>query len=331
MNGQVVAVMERKLGSLRHAMHSIVDYMESETVVEVMLNPDGRLWVDEVGKGMHEVGVMKPSDADHMIKLIAGIMEKVCNFDSPSLAGKIPVYGARFQALVPPVVEQPTFAIRKHAKFAFPLSDYVAKGILSQAQADYLKTAVRERKNILLVGGTGSGKTTFGNALLMEIAETADRVYLIEDTLELQCAARNKVSVLVQPPVYTWQLAIKDTLRMRPDRIILGELRDGTAALELIDAWSTAHPGGLATFHADDAETAMHRLKSLIERVAVHAPIAQIAAAVNVIAVIQRDKKHPAGRRITEIAEVRGLGANGQWDIVHISRDAPLLSCAAVV
>lgn len=320
-SGQVVAVMERKLGSLRHAMHSIAAYMESETVVEIMLNPDGRLWVDEVGKGMHEVGVMKPSDAEHMIKLIAGIMDKVCNFDNPSLAGKIPVYGARFQALIPPVVEYPTFAIRKHAKFAFPLSDYLAKGILTAGQCDYLKAAVHSRKNILLVGGTGSGKTTFGNALLMEIAETSDRVYLIEDTLELQCAARNKVGVLVQPPTYTWQLALKDVLRMRPDRIILGELRDGTAALELVDAWSTAHPGGLATFHADNAETAMNRLKSLIERVAVHAPVAQIAAAIGVLVVIQRDKDHPAGRRITEIAEVRGMGSDGQWDIVHISPD----------
>src|SRR5262249_45626340 len=141
--------------------------------------------------------------------------------------------------------------LRKPPGIVFTLQDYVRDGIVSEAQANALTAAIRQRDNILVGGGTGTGKTTLANALLQTIARaTSDRLYIIEDTCELQCAAPNKVRVLVQPPRHTWRDAVMAGMRYRPDRIIVGEVRDGSA-IELLKSWNTGHPGGLATIHAD--------------------------------------------------------------------------------
>jgi Flp pilus assembly CpaF family ATPase len=160
---------------------------------------------------------------------------------NPSLSGKLPLWGARVQASITPVVEAPSSRSASRRRSS---SDYLARGIITAAQDRALRAAVAGRENILGGGGTGSGKTTFLNALLREVARTEDRVYLVEDTPELQCSAPNKLQVLVHPPTYTWNRAIFDAIR--PDRIIVGEARGG-AALELRKAWNTGHPGGLAT------------------------------------------------------------------------------------
>ena len=218
----------RRRASLRTALAPIVQFLDDDAVLEIMLNADGRVWVEKAGAGMFETeATMSATDALRMLRLVATEMNTELSDRNPSLAGKLPIWGARVQASIPPVVEAPVFALRKPPKVVFTLDDYVASGIISEKQCEILRNAVQWRENILIGGGTGSGKTTLANALLAEIAETSDRVYLVEDNPELQCLAPNKVQVLVQPPVYTWRRAIMDAMRFRPDRIIVGEVRDG--------------------------------------------------------------------------------------------------------
>jgi type IV secretion system protein VirB11 len=287
--------------------------LNDDAVVEIMLNADGAIWVEKVGQGViRSSASMKPEDAFRMLRLVASEMDVELSDRNPSLSGKLPQWGARVQASVPPIVEAPVFALRKPARVVFALDDYVAHRILTPEQAELLRRAVVERQNILVGGGTGSGKTTFANALLQVVAGTGDRVYIVEDTVELQCSAPNKLQVLVQPPTYTWQRAIMDAMRFRPDRIIVGEVRDGSA-LELLKAWNTGHPGGVATVHANDTAAMLDRLCQLVEEVVPVAPRQLIAQAVNVCVHIARNPKHPAGRSVTAIERLRGIDANGRW------------------
>src|SRR6185312_10089640 len=241
----------RRHAALRTAITPLVPFLDDDAVVEIMLNADGRVWIERAGVGMSaSSAVLGPDDALRMLRVVATEMNVELSDRSPSLAGKLPIWGARVQGAIPPIVEAPVFSLRKPARLAFALDHYVERMILSASEADALRRAVRERANILVGGGTGSGKTTFANALLREVASTGDRTYIVEDNPELQCAAPNRLQVLVQPPVYTWNRAILDAMRFRPDRIIVGEVRDG-AALEMLKAWNTGHPGGIGTIHAN--------------------------------------------------------------------------------
>lgn len=262
--------------------------------------------------------LMSREDALRMLRLVATDMNTELSDRNPSLAGKLPLWGARVQASIPPIVEAPVFTLRKPPKVVFTLDDYVKRGILTAAQSQLLKAAVRARKNILIGGGTGSGKTTLANALLAEIAETGDRLYIVEDNPELQCRARNKVQVLVQPPMYTWQRAIMDAMRFRPDRIIVGEVRDGSA-LDMLKAWNTGHPGGLATCHANDKAAMLDRLCQLIEEVVPAASRILVAQSVHICVHISRDPSHSAGRSITGLARVLGVDPAGSWEVAHFS------------
>ncbi len=303
----------RRHASLRTAVAPIISFLNDESVVEIMLNADGRIWVEKVGVGMFPAkATMTPDEALRMLRLVATEMNAELSDRNPSLAGKLPLWGARVQASIPPVVEAPVFALRKPARIVFSLEDYVNRGILTGQQASTLRDAVRTRKNILVGGGTGSGKTTLANALLREIALSQDRVYLVEDNPELQCSAPNKVQVLVQPPIYTWQRAILDAMRFRPDRIIVGEVRDG-AALEMLKAWNTGHPGGIATLHANDTASMLDRLCQLIEEVVPVAPRALVEQGIDICVHIRRDAHHPAGRSLSGIDRIVGRDASGRW------------------
>jgi type IV secretion system protein VirB11 len=307
----------RRHASLRTAVAPILGYLDDELIVEIMLNADGRVWVERAGAGMFEAGMMKADDALRMLRLVATEMNTELSDRNPSLAGKLPIWGARVQASIPPVVEAPVFALRKPARLVFGLDDYVARGILTVDEAGALRAAVRDRLNILVGGGTGSGKTTFANALLREVAGSTDRVYLVEDNPELQCAAQNKVQVLVQPPTYTWNRAIMDAMRFRPDRIIVGEIRDGSA-LEMLKAWNTGHPGGIATVHANDTRAMLDRICQLIEEIVPVAPRVLVAQTINLCVHLRRDPLHPAGRSLTGLDEVVGVGEGGRWELSSI-------------
>jgi type IV secretion system protein VirB11 len=213
--------------------------------------------------------------------------------------------------LLPPVVTAPAFAIRKPAVAIFTLDDYVDRGIMSRLQAAALRRGVTDRANILVAGGTSTGKTTLTNALLAEVAKTSDRVVLIEDTRELQCAAPNLVAMRTKDGVATLSDLVRSSLRLRPDRIPIGEVR-GAEALDLLKAWGTGHPGGIGTIHAGSAIGALRRMEQLIQEAVIAVPRALIAETIDIIAVLSG---RGASRRLAELARVDGLTADGDYRV----------------
>ncbi len=311
----------RRADALQSALAPLIPFLNDDRVIEVMGNADGLVWVDTLGEGLLPTTVrMAPWQVERMLRLVASEMRVELNAQHPSLSAKLPPpWRARLQGAIPPIVDAPVFALRKPARVVFSLEDYEQKGILSWAQREALARAVHARDNVLIGGGTGSGKTTFANALVKVIAEkTTDRVHILEDTPELQCEAPNKLQILVQPGVHSWRDAIMAAMRFRPDRILVGEVRDGSA-LELLKAWNTGHPGGLATIHANDTRAMLDRIGQLIEEVVYPAPRALIAQTIHVCVHIQRDKTHPAGRRVSGIDRVVGLDCDGRWKLERIA------------
>jgi type IV secretion system protein TrbB len=294
---------------LRTALGSaIADWLDDAAVIEVMLNPDGRLWIDRLGKGISNTGLaMSAADGERIIRLVAHHVGVEVHSSAPRLSAELPEGGERFEGLLPPVVAAPSFAIRKPAVAVFTLSDYVAAGIMAAGEAEFLAYVVAERQNILVAGGTSTGKTTLTNALLAEVAKTQDRVVLIEDTRELQCAAPNLVALRTKDGVASLSDLVRSALRLRPDRIPIGEVR-GPEALDLLKAWGTGHPGGVGTIHAGAALGTLRRLEQLIQETVVTVPRALIAETINVIAVLVRDG---TGRRLSELVRVDGLTAAG--------------------
>lgn len=310
--------VERRIRMLRTAMGpEIAAALEDPDVVEVLLNPDGSLWVDRLGSGREPTGTtLAPAVAERIIRLVAAHVRAEVHAGAPILSAELPETGERFQGVLPPVVRAPSFAIRKRALKIITLARYVADGILSEAQADFLRRTVRNRQNIVVAGGTSTGKTTLANALLDEIAETRDRVLILEDTVELQCRSDDHVCMRTEPGVSTMADLVRSTLRLRPDRVVVGEVRGGEA-LDLIKIWGTGHPGGIATVHAGSAHGALARLEQLIQEVSVTAPRPLIAEAVNVIVFIA-GRGH--GRRVRQIARVVGYDSEGYHlsdELVH--------------
>ena len=278
--------------------------MKDDSVIEIMLNPDGRLWVERLGQGRIGTGhVIQRHDAERVIYLIASSVGAECTSHNPLLSAELPGCGSRFQGVLPPIVDNPCFTIRKKAVMVFTLYDYVREGMMSAQQREFIVAAVNDRKNILIAGGTGSGKTTLANAVLAEIALQGDRLVIIEDTCELQCKAEDSVFLRTSDGTADMRELVRATMRLRPDRIIIGEVRGGEA-LELLKSWNTGHPGGLSTIHASGAHQALSRLEQLIQEVVVHVPRSLIAEAVDVIIFIE---KYGQSRRIKSIARVRGM------------------------
>jgi P-type conjugative transfer ATPase TrbB len=291
----------------------------------VMLNPDGRLWVDRLGEGITDSGErMAPEDGERIVRLVAHHVGVEVHGRTPRVSAELPGSGERFEGLLPPVVAAPAFAIRKPAVAIFTLEDYAKAGIMSADQSAALQAAVLNKANILVAGGTGTGKTTLTNALLAVVATTGDRVVLIEDTRELQCAAPNLVALRTKDGVASLSDLVRSALRLRPDRIPIGEVR-GAEALDLLKAWGTGHPGGVGTIHAGSAIGALRRMEQLIQEAVVTVPRALIAETINLIAVLVRDG---TGRRLAELARVDGLDpASGDYrlsDLTLISTQGDL-------
>jgi P-type conjugative transfer ATPase TrbB len=286
----------------------IARYLDDDRVVELMLNPDGRLWIERLGEGRIDTGLqISKANAERVIYLVASSVHGVCSSARPVLSAEFPGSGNRFQGLLPPVVSAPVFTIRKKALLIIPLTDYVQCGIMSEAQRETVVAAVRDKKNILIVGGTGSGKTTFANAVLAEIAQTNERIVVIEDTLELQCAAPDTVFLRSRDTVSMNDL-LKATMRLRPDRIVVGEVR-GPEALSLLKAWNTGHPGGCATVHANSARGGLVRLEQLIQEAIPNPQKELIAAAVDLLVYLERCPGKN-GRKVREVVAVAGFSNN---------------------
>ena len=305
----------RSARMLRTAMGAAIAAWLSDTdIVEIMLNPDGRLWVDRLGSGIVDSGEkLTAEDGDRIIRLVAHHVGAEVHGRCPRVSAELPDGGERFEGLLPPVVSAPTFAIRKPAVAVFTLADYVASGIMSVADAATLRAAVAARLNILVAGGTGTGKTTLANALLAELADSSDRIVLIEDTRELQCTSQNLVAMRTKDGVASLADLVRSSLRLRPDRIPIGEVR-GAEALDLLKAWGTGHPGGVGTIHAGSAIGALRRMEQLIQEAVVTVPRALLAEALDLVAVLVRDG---TGRRLAELARIDGLEpTTGEYRVI---------------
>jgi len=279
--------------------------------IEIMLNADGKMWQEKLGEKMRCIGSMRASQAEAVIKTIAGYHGKEITRFKPILEAEFPLDGSRFAGQLPPVVSAPTFAVRKKAITIFTLEQYVEAGIMSATQQAALQQAVRMHRNILVIGGTGSGKTTLINAIInqMVVEDASERVFIIEDTGEIQCAAENCVQYHTSLDVSMTAL-LKTSLRMRPDRILVGEVR-GPEALDLLMAWNTGHEGGAATLHANNARAGLDRLAMLVT---MHpdAPASIEPLIGEVVHVVVHIVRTPEGRRVQEILEISGY-ENGRY------------------
>jgi type IV secretion system protein VirB11 len=288
--------LQRELGP------DLVALMRDPEVREVMVNPDGRVFVDHARTGLGRTAItVEPIHMKAALGTLAALVDTVITQDQPVLQAELDLFGGRIEGMRAPVVSAPSLTFRKKATRVFSLTEYVESGRLTAARRDLLETAIAEKNNILVVGGTGSGKTTFINALLRDLGrqERASRVVLIEDTRELQCTLENTVALRAVSGVATMDALLKTTLRLRPDRIVVGEVR-GPEALTLLKAWNTGHPGGFASLHANDAPSALRRLELLLQEASGHRLPELIAEVVDVIVHLER------GARVEEVLRVFG-------------------------
>jgi len=313
----------RRRAMLRTAMGpAIAAALGDPRVIEIMVNPDGALRVDILGEGRVDTDVrIAPEQVERIVRLVASHARAEVHGAAPIVSAELPPHldgraGERFEGLLPPVALAPCFSIRKPATRLYTLADYVNDGILGEAAADRLRRAVADRANILVAGGTSSGKTTLANALLAEMASIDERVILIEDTRELQSPAADTVALRTRAGVVTMADLVRSTLRLRPDRIIVGEVR-GPEALDMLKAWNTGHPGGIATVHANSAMAALYRIEQLVQEAVVTVPRRLIAEAIDMVVFISG---RGLARRVSEIARVAGIdpdtGACGLVDLL---------------
>lgn len=302
----------RKTQALAQALGpAVAAALAAADVVEVMVNADGRVWVERAGRGREDSGaIMSAADAERVLRLVADHAGEVVTHAQPLISATLPG-GERFQGVYAPVASGPSFVIRKRPSVIFTLQDYVAQAVMTDAQAMTLAEASAARQNILIVGGTGSGKTTLANAVLALPAFAEDRVILIEDTAELQCAARDQLALLTRrlDPAVTMADLVRAALRLRPDRIVIGEVRDGSA-LDLLKAWNTGHPGGLATLHANSAAEALSRLEDLIGEVSQTVPRRAIGQAIDLVVFLRRA---PGGRIVESLIRIHGWDERGGY------------------
>lgn len=287
--------------------------LDDDQVIEVMLNPDGLLFVERLGQGIAPLGALKPGAAEIIIGSVAHALQTEADEDRPIISGELPIGGHRFEGLLPPVVSAPSFTIRRRASRLIPLDDYVASGVMNRLQATTIRSAIRDRMNIVVSGGTGSGKTTLANAVIAEIVRAAPehRLLILEDTAEIQCAAQNAVALHTTDSVDMARL-LKSTMRLRPDRIIVGEVRDG-AALTLLKAWNTGHPGGITTIHANNAHSALRRLEQLTAEASQQPMREVIGEAVDLVVSIERTS---TSRRVRDVMRVSGF-EQGRYQTDH--------------
>ena len=281
--------------------------LDDTSVVEIMLNPDGRLFIERLGQGISAVGEMSSAAAEIVIGSVAHALQSQADDEQPIISGELPIGGHRFEGLLPPIVSRPTFTIRRRASRLIPLDDYVSSKVITKKQADVVRNAIESRLNIVISGGTGSGKTTLANAVIAEIVRAApeDRIVILEDTAEIRCVAENAVALHTSDTIDMARL-LKSTMRLRPDRIIVGEVRDG-AALTLLKAWNTGHPGGVTTIHSNSAMSALRRLEQLTAEVSQQPMREVIGEAVDLIVSIERTGR---GRRVRDVVHVESFNGS---------------------
>lgn len=303
----VIKLLEQSFGPV------IMGFLNDKDVIEVYLNDNQDLWIDTLSEGRKKTGIkMSFQDGLRINTLVAGAVGTEINMKTPRVKAELPIGGSRFQGEIPPIVQNPTFNIRKKAIKIFTLEEYVDNGTMTEKQYHSICKAVQEKKNILVIGGTSSGKTTLCNAIINEMAKYQERMIIIEDTQELQCACEDRVFLRTSDTV-TMKDLLEDTLRMRPDRISIGEIRGG-AALDLLKAWNSGHPGGICTIHADSPRAGLDQLEQYISEVSVSSQQRMISRVAHIFVFIKREGLK---RVIGSIVEVKGY-KNGEYILEEV-------------
>ena len=313
---------DRRLHMLITVMGQMSDYLINPLITDIILNPDQMLWVEKIGEGRIKTDIkISESNAASIIKLIATQTDQgEISKTNPIISTEIPGCGYRFEGVMPPITETPSFCIRKSATTIFSLEDYLKKNILTKEEVKYIKNCVKNYKNIMIAGGTGSGKSTLANAILQEIATYQDRLIIIEDTRELKCDIENITYMKSNDHIDMTRL-LKSAMRQDPDRIVVGEVR-GSEALALLKAWNTGHPGGITTLHANNAINALTRLEQLILE-GINTPQHKlIAESVDVVIYIK--KINSKQRKVTEIIEINDYVENKYQVRIPLKKVKPL-------
>ncbi len=326
------AKLQRELGE------PVLQLLAAKDTEDIVLNPDSSLWVKRMSRDFQRVGAMAPAQAASALNTIAAWKGTVMNHDRPVLETELPLDGSRFEGIVSPVVCNPVFAIRLRPKQIFTLADYESTSIITgkddarnrtRAQrlfaeevrgldhADVIRAAIQARKNILVVGATGSGKTTLVNAILDELSRIApdDRVISIEDTTELQCSVPNYVDLRAVGGVSMLD-CLRACMRLKPTRIVVGEVR-GPEAHAMLKAWNTGHPGGAATVHANDALSGLIRMESLVAEATSAPQQTLIAEAIDLVVFVDQEPALQAGRKVREVMVVSGY-RDGRYQVEYV-------------
>ncbi len=295
---RVVELVESALGPV------VKGLLLDPHISEIRLNSDGALWANKLGVGKFDTShKIAPESAKRAIEAVAYSVGECCNEQKPAISAELPGTGERFQGVLPPLSKGPVIAIRKKATRIFSLTDFEAQGVLALGQKEQLCEALHKKRNILIVGGTDSGKTTFANALLQVIADTKDRVVIIEDTQELQCNATDVEYLRTRDGVASLRDLVRVTMRLSPDRIVIGEVR-GAEALDLIKAWNTGHGGGVSTVHASSARQGLSRIEQLVQEAGVAPSRPMLAEAINIVIYME---KVGTKRLVKDVLEVKGF------------------------
>lgn len=303
---RILAILKSSLGE------KINSYFEDEDIIEIMLNDDKTVWVDSLTKGMYFTGIiLENTEAMKIINTVATFMEAKVDKENPRMSAELPDTGFRFESVIPPNVDNPIFTIRKKSILIFTLDDYVRMGSLTEFQKGVIEKAINNYKNILIVGGTSTGKTTFANACIGAIPKK-DRLVILEDTKEIRSLCPNKISL--KTSMYTsMEELFYSTMRLRPDRIVVGEIR-GATSLDLLTAWNSGHGGGVSTIHSDSTEGALEQLEQYNQRKSVDKQQKLIGKAIDLVVVLKRVNGE---RKVVEIKEVLGF-ENGEYIIREV-------------
>lgn len=303
---RILAILKSSLGE------KINSYFEDEDIIEIMLNDDKTVWVDSLTKGMYFTGIiLENTEAMKIINTVATFMEAKVDKENPRMSAELPDTGFRFESVIPPNVDNPIFTIRKKSILIFTLDDYVRMGSLTEFQKEVIEKAINNYKNILIVGGTSTGKTTFANACIGAIPKK-DRLVILEDTKEIRSLCPNKISL--KTSMYTsMEELFYSTMRLRPDRIVVGEIR-GATSLDLLTAWNSGHGGGVSTIHSDSTEGALEQLEQYNQRKSVDKQQKLIGKAIDLVVVLKRVNGE---RKVVEIKEVLGF-ENGEYIIREV-------------
>ncbi|MBI9112333.1 MAG: P-type conjugative transfer ATPase TrbB [Maridesulfovibrio ferrireducens] len=295
----------------------IISALKDKNVAEIMVNSDGKLWIERFGEDMYVAGKIDPDQTARIVSLVASALDSTVTKEEPIVEGELPkaapLNACRFEGVFPPVVDAAAFTIRKKASQVFPLEDYVEGGIMTHEVLQSIHTAISDKKNIVVFGGTSSGKTTLVNGIIKAIAEISpnDRLIIIEDTAELQSRSPNTLFLRAtdHTPI---QSLVQASMRLRPDRILIGEVRAAKATIELLKSWNTGHPGGVSTLHANSAADGLQRIEDLIAEKSNFPMPRLVGAAVDFVIYIHKSRTVEAGRRVSEVAKVHGYDSQKQ-------------------